>query len=651
MNKKLLLLYILPLILGISSPAPVNAQINISKLFNDHMVIQHDVVVPVWGWGRAGEKIDVIFNEKRFSAITDQDGKWMVKLSPTPVGGPFKMTVISENEKLSIKDIMVGDVWVCSGQSNMEWMVAHSSNAKKEIANATDKKIRHFKIPHSQEVEPSETLSGGEWQLNDPKNTGTFTAVGYFFARELRKEVDRPIGLLNASWGGSAIEPWMSWEALDYKNQKAAKMYIEKERQAQITEAKSRIIKKFGSIQQEDQGLLADGSAPFAHPSLNTDDWKETALPGLWRDIDLREFDGVIWYRKTINLSEEQVQRDATLHLGPIDDEDITWINGQKIGATKNALSTNRKYSVSKGILKEGKNNITLRITDHGYKGGMYGSPDQLFLKVGSEEIPLDGTWNYKPTLMTLFAPVHNHIAMGLYNKMIHPLLDFPIKGVIWYQGETNASPERALKYEHYFSTMIKDWRSQWNSGQFPFLFVQLANFQSPKDQPSNDGWAMLREAQSKTLKVPNTGQAVIIDIGEADDIHPRNKQDVGERLSLIALHKAYGKKDIIFSGPVYQSMEISENKIILSFDHIAEGLKSKDRYGYLKSFAIAGADQKFVWAKAEIVDNKVIVWNADIPNPVAVRYAWEINPQDANLYNSEDLPTSPFRTDNWDLK
>jgi len=459
-----------------------------------------------------------------------------------------------------------------------------------------------------------------------------------------------PIGLLNSSWGGSRVEPWMSAEALGYDDAQSAGEINEKRQKEQLDKQQKMLKELLGELPFEDEGLV-DGEAIWATVNYEDASWKTMDLPNLWEGQGLEGVDGIVWYRKSIQLSPQEARKGIMLHLGKIDDSDITWMNGQQIGKTEQKYNVNRVYEVPSSILKAGENIITVRVEDTGGGGGLYGDDNgEMSYLVDEKKTGLSGSWKYKigkVELASMSAGRTNHTPMLLYNKMIHPILDFPIKGVIWYQGESNASPSEAFEYRDLFSDMIVDWRKRWNAkGDFPFLFVQLANFMAPSKQPTESGWATLRESQSATLKLPNTAQAVIIDIGEADDIHPRNKHDVGYRLSLGARKFTYGEADLVHSGPTYKKMKRKGKKIVLQFDQAGKGLVAKD--GELKEFAIAGADQKFVWAKAKIKKDKIVVWSETIKKPVAVRYAWANNPDGANLYNQEGLPASPFRTDKW---
>ncbi len=621
------------------------AQIELAGIFTNNMVLQRDVEIPVWGWSTKGKIITLIFKNNTYQAKADKTGKWQIKLPPTPAGGTYQMTVTDGASEKTLNNILFGDVWVCSGQSNMEWTVDNSMFAQNEMMNAKDQQIRHFKVARNTSIVPTEKLEGSSWEVTSPETVGKFTAVGYQFAKSIRQHHDVPIGLLNTSWGGSRIEPWMSAESLGYENfpktAKAAQKKSDKVAKAKMAAFEA----KFGKLPKQDAGLV-NGNALWAVPELDDSQWKNINAPSLWENQGLEGVDGIVWFRKTIELSADDIEKDIMLHLSKIDDNDKTYFNGQLIGET-NQYSRERIYQVPKSLLKAGANVIAVRVEDTGGGGGFYGDSEEMYAQTNQQKISLAGTWKYKLGVIKLNTGVaSNQEPVIIYNKMIYPILNFPIKGVIWYQGESNAGAEDAFVYRDLFATMIQDWRKRWGVGDFPFLYVQLANYMAVKSQPSASNWAMLRESQMKTLVLPNTAQAVIIDIGDANDIHPRNKHDVGYRLALGARKLAYGEQNLVHNGPVYQSMKIEGNKIRLQFEAVGGTLSVKG--SDLKEFAIAGDDKKFVWANAKIEGNEIIVWSDEVKNPVAVRYAWADNPHQANLYNQQGLPATPFRTDDW---
>lgn len=619
-------------------------QLELNTLFADHMVFQRNQPIRVWGKAAPKQQVAIKWNGADYATAADTDGNWRVEMPALTEGGPYSMEIQAASKKLVIKDILIGDVWVCSGQSNMEWSIANSNNAAAEIAGASDPLIRHCYVPHTVAEKPAASLEKATWNITSPETAGKFTAVGYYFARELRKNVNVPIGLLHSSWGGSRIEPWMSAESLKHKDTESAVAAVK----AESKRLRDAIMSKYPNLTDKDQGM--NGSDPiWAAADLDDKNWESIPVPGLWENAGFKHFDGICWYRTTFTLSEAEAKLGIELGLGKIDDSDISWVNGKEVGSMEQSYSEERVYQVPAEVLKAGVNTIAIRVEDTGGGGGIWGDPESVYLKVGGQKKSLAPAWKFRPGALKVSLEFinPNQTPTLLYNKMIHPILNFPIKGVLWYQGESNANNrEDALEYSKLFADMITNWRALWNVGDFPFLYVQLANFMAPQDKPVESNWAVLRESQSNALKLKNTGQAVIIDIGDADDIHPRNKQDVGLRLSLAARKIAYGQ-DLVYSGPVYKSQKVDSKAIIVEFDHVGDGLKCVDKYGYLKGFIIAGKDKQFVWAKAEIVEkNQVKVWSDDVKAPMYVRYGWADNPDDANLYNSADLPTCPFRTD-----
>lgn len=483
------------------------ADVQLPALFSDNMVLQRNKPIPIWGWATAGETVTAKLDTHQVVTTADATGTWHMHLPPLKAGGPHQLTIRGNNTIL-FKNVMMGDVWVCSGQSNMGWTVRRSNNAEKEIATAQYPNIRLFTVKRVTAQIPQKDVTG-TWQVCNAQSIPNFSAVAYFFGRQLHKSLDVPIGLINTSWGGTPVEAWTSLPALQATSDYAP--------------LAQRWTKRIAAY-------------PKAHAKFQMD------------------------------FKSWQVASDSLKALG-------------------------------KSVPRRPR-------APHG--------------------------------------PNHPHRPAVLYNGMIAPLTPLAIQGAIWYQGESNAG--RAYQYRTLFSTMINDWRTQWGQGAFPFLFVQLANFRQTKDQPGESTWAELREAQNMALSLPNTGVAITIDIGEADDIHPRNKQDVGLRLAKVAEAQVYGKQKP-YSGPMYKSMQIDNDKIRIVFDHTHGGLKKKGKK--LTGFAIAGADKKFVWADAKIEGNSVVLSSREVIKPVAARYAWADNPI-CNLYNGAHLPASPFRTDTW---
>jgi len=602
------------------------------------MVLQRDKEIRIWGWASKGETVTLSFNGQSLKSKADNEGNWSVLLKPMKYGGPYELKVAGKNV-IQLRNILIGDVWICSGQSNMEWIIKNTNNAKKEIAESNYPQIRLFTVQKAMSFKPEKDVEG-EWQECNPETVGDFSAVAYFFGRKLHKDLNIPIGLINTSWGGTYVQAWISWDSMSKKPefQKVDFKDLEK------SMAERRVKQdQYQQALKNDKGMVEK----WYEPSSSVSGWKKIQLPKLWEATEIGNADGIVWFKKEFDLPENFVGKKVLLSLGPIDDIDETWVNGKLVGTTS-VWNVDRLYTLEAGVLKKGKNTMIIKVNDTGGGGGLYGKDEQLFLEAEESKIPLAGEWFYKTAAVTtdfgIIDAGPNSFPSQLYNAMIAPLIHYAIKGAIWYQGEANTWD--AYNYRRLFPEMINDWRSKWGY-QFPFFWVQLANYMKSVATPSSSEWAELREAQSMTLSLAQTGQAVAIDIGEADDIHPRNKQDVGLRLALAAEKIAYGK-DIVYAGPRFQSMKKEGNRLILNFTNTGGGLIAKDKYGYLKNFAIAGADRKFTWAKAWIDGDKVIVFNENISDPVAVRYAWADNPDDANLYNKEGLPASPFRTDHW---
>jgi sialate O-acetylesterase len=627
------------------------AKVHLPALVGDHMVLQRNTVLTIWGWADVGEKVTVSFLDQKKQTKVDASGKWLVKLNPVPAGGPYSLTVAGSNT-IVLNDVLVGDVWLCGGQSNMGWKLSWGvNNYEQEIRNASYPQIRLFKVKEvlSYTLKNNIQTERG-WELCSPATVGNFSAVAYFFGRELYQLFQIPIGLISSNWGGTPAEAWMSAEAL--KTVPAYKPALDELgslNRAQLQQRFERRLQYWIAKQKEgDNGF---GATPWYDANFDIKEWKKMPLPGLWEYSVLPDYNGPVWLRKEILVAPEQAGKDATLLLGHPDDMDSTWFNGVLIGGSQGKAL--REYIVPGHVIKAGENSITMRIVDYGGDGGVAGNKSELLLRIGNDRTPLHGDWLYRAGSNGPYTagwppspPDENASELTvLYNSMIAPITNYGLKGVIFYQGEANV--DHAEDYLPLFTTLIKDWRTKWHQ-ELPFIFAQLSTYLSPPEQPEESKWAALREAQLKTLAVPRTAMAVTIDIG-SKDVHPRNKQDVGKRLALAARNVAYNE-DLVYSGPIYKSMKTEGKKVQLTFANTGSGLMVKDKYGYVNGFAIAGTDKKFVWAKAVLDGNTVVVWSDEIKNPVAVRYGWAANPDDVNLYNKEGLPASPFRTDDWDV-
>ncbi|OMP31649.1 sialate O-acetylesterase [Mangrovimonas sp. DI 80] len=634
--------FVLPFILLLSIFG--YAKVEMPLLFADDMVLQRNKPIPVWGWADANEKIEVSFNGQKVKTKADKDGKWSLELKSEKAGGPFTMTIKGKNT-IQIKNILVGEVWICSGQSNMEFAVSGVTYAEQEMNDADYPQIRQFLVAQDMSAQPKSHLKQGNWTVSNRDNVGDFTAVGFFFAKKLYKELNVPIGLINTTWGGTCVETWTSKEGLSKIDEfgKYISNLPDLDLEGVIKEQKAVIAKKIESIQGKI--LNEEELGKVTTLEFNDSTWPTMMLPDAWENQQLPNMDGIVWFRKTFEVPAHLAGKPFILNLAKVDDVDVTYVNGVEVGSNSQ-YDVSRKYSVDKGVLKEGTNVVAVKVTDYVGGGGIYGDPADLKVTVGDTDIALAGGWKFNVIDVRYeFSP--NNYPSLLYNAMLNPLMPYSFQGVIWYQGEANV--HRAEQYKTSFPLMINDWRQHWGQGEFPFYFVQLSSFNEFNGN-SNSGsrWAELREAQSYTAQtVPNTAMCVTTDIGNAKDIHPTNKQDVGKRLSAIALRNVYGK-NIVCESPIYKSMQVEGNQVTVTFEHTGSGLMTPDRYGYVKGFEVAGQDQKFYYAKAFIKDNKVIVYCDNVTNPVAIRYGWADDAGDCNLYNEEGFPASPFRSDTW---
>jgi sialate O-acetylesterase len=623
------------------------ANITLPHIFGDNMVLQREKPIAIWGWAAPGENISVQFNKQTKTTIAGKDGKWMLKLDPEKAGGPFTLTATGTN-KIVYNNVLVGEVWICSGQSNMEMPIegwGKINNYEQEIANANYPQIRHIKIPNKVAGTPKEDIESGKWESATPQTAGLFTAAGYFFARELYNQLKVPIGLINTSWGGTMVETWTSREAFQ-ESPEFKDMIAHMPSMNLDSFAKARSEAMIKEIEGTQGAMVTkEVASHWSEADVNISEWKEMNLPGLWEEKALPGMDGVVWFRKLFNVRPEDAGKEASLELSMIDDNDITWVNGIKVGST-NAYNVKRKYTIRAGVLKAGINSIAIRVEDTGGGGGVYGKASDMKISFGNLQQSLAGNWSYRVESLLLNSGLGpNDYPTLLYNAMINPLIPYAMRGVLWYQGEANAG--RAYQYRKAFPLMINDWRKRWGTN-FPFYFVQLASFNAGNGNSKNGStWAELREAQTQTLSLPNTGMAVTTDIGNSTDIHPKNKQDVGKRLAAIALRNVYGK-NIVSGGPVFQSMKISGNQAILTFTNTGSGLVAKGNDGKLLGFEIAGEDKVFHPAVAVASGNMVVVTSTSVPHPIAVRYGWTDDAGSDNLFNKEGFPAGPFRTDAW---
>lgn len=626
------------LLLVLSFSSPTQAEVKLPRLVSNGMVLQRDVPLKIWGWADPSEKVKVEFLGKAYQTKADKKGNWSLELSATQAGGPYRMEV----NKIELTDILVGDVWLSSGQSNMELPVRRVMDLyAEEIKQVNNDQIRLFRSSTRKDEKMAQAdYPNGAWLPATQQHIGEFSAVSWFFANDLYQKYKVPIGIISTAIGGSPAESWLSNEKVEkYLDEwKKDKAHSDSIRAKMKVEEPEKLAYNWSvEVNKNDSG-----TGKWSKADVDVSDWPQISLPGYWSDKGVELHNGSIWFYKEFELADSLVAKDAILRLGRIIDADSAFINGVFVGNITYQYPP-RIYTVPKGVLKPGKNKLMVRVFSQGWRGGFV-EEKPYELRVGSQIIDLTGEWNYHVGAVLnppKGPPGLSFMPGGLFNSLVSPALNYGIKGVIWFQGESNTG--RGNEYEQLFKTMIQDWRTHFNQPKLPFLFAQLANLGLPQKQPVESGWAEVRDAQRRTLELPNTGMAVTFDIGEWNDIHPLNKKEVARRLFLEAERVAYGDASVVSSGPLYESMEVADGSIILQFKSVGAGLFANS---FLKGFQIAGEDGRFVWANAVVLSkNTVKVWSGMVPNPTAVRYAWEDNPAGANLKNKEGLPASPFTT------
>ncbi|NND05300.1 MAG: 9-O-acetylesterase [Saprospiraceae bacterium] len=640
-------LYFCTLLLMPSGVNGLLAQVQLPRLFGDHMVLQRDEPIPIWGKASIGEEINIRFDGKQYQSLADEHGKWQTTLDAHPAGGPYDICISGQDTTI-LNDALIGDVWVCSGQSNMQWQVRQTSFTESDSNFISRNHLRFLTVQIDTDYLPRDEIKGGQWEILSTENLNKFSAVAYHFGSHLERALSVPIGLISSNLGATTIETWMSNEALLQFEQFAPDI------EPIVASGRNfaKVRNQFDQIKEDWEMayyLRGPGIEGDWHlPTTDLKSWKKIKAPSLLEAQGLYNFDGAVWYRKSFDLPDDFKKDTLMVSLGQIDDYDITWVNGTMVGETY-GRHNHRTYSVARSLLRKNNNVLVIRAFDLGGIGGFstnaFWAPPMVHgtwlmksgYSINSNTFPVPQTVNVSP-----------FSSPGvLFNANIAPLTQLAVKGVIWYQGEGNVM--RAAEYRDLFPELIHDWRNKWNRPGLPFLFVQLANYYPENESPSDSEWAELREAQALALEVDHTGMAVTIDIGEAQDIHPKNKREVGVRLAKSALGVVYGK-DNEYVGPTYKSMRVENNKVVVIFDHVGSGLVTRDKYGYIRGFALAGKDQQFFWAKAELSGNEVVVTSKHVDLPVAVRYAWSNNPGAIDLYNKEGLPVVPFRTDSWPL-
>jgi sialate O-acetylesterase len=636
-------------------------ELELPSVFSDHMVLQRGKPVPFFGTAGPGERIRVTIGSRFVETTAKPDGSWSAQFRPLEAGGPYRVTV-QGRRTLTFEDVLVGEVWLASGQSNMEWAQVECDDF--EVAREeTDARVRMFTVDKVSSESPGRDARG-RWIVSHPDTIHAFSGVANAFAKVIQRELGVPVGIVHASWGGTPAESWTRRSALraDPVLAPIVEQYLDglngfDERKAEYDRAIATWNSKVVRVDPGNRGVL-EGFADF---HFDDSRWKQVKLPNLLEVTEEGEMDGAVWYRRVVHLPDDWYGQPLTVHLGPIDDFDSAYFNGHKVGRTDGRTrwwyAVPRRYRIAPGLTRRGPNVLAVRVFDQTGRGGFTGSPLQMRLQRQDgqgEPIPLAGDWSSKVEIRFAppsdellrsqprppFGPGHAWAPGGLYNGMIAPLVPYAIRGVLWYQGESNVS--RAEEYRTLFPTLIRDWRAAWRDSELPFLFVQLANFMERVPQPGESEWAMLREAQSTALSLPHTGMAVALDIGEANDIHPRNKREVGRRLALHALAEAYDRP-VAANGPTFQEAKVERETVRIRFRHAA-GLRTRDG-GPPSGFAVAGPDRRFVWADARLEGETVILTAPQGGEARYVRYAWANNP-DVNLVNGAGLPAAPFRTD-----
>jgi len=611
-----------------------SAEIRLPNFFSDHMVLQQKESISIFGYAKPSQSVEVSFNKEILKAIARTDGKWSVNFMPMTAGGPFEMIIKGENVVI-LKDIYIGEVWFCSGQSNMGWTIEKSENGLEELGNANYEEIKLLNVRRSMSSHLKKNIDAkNTWKTCTPENAKGFSAVAYYFGRALYQKYGVPIGLIHSSWGGSSIEAWMNSESLkDYPEKQKILQNIKSIDLNQIAEdykIDEREYHKF--LDDSDMGTKENWQL------LSTDysNWNAFKLPTTWSKAELKQRYGIVWVTIVIELTLEEIKNDLTLSLGRIDNEDITYFNGVQIGGLKKN-DVLRNYPVPKELLKVGGNRITIRVKNPLDIGGFRGSPFDLFLETEMQKISLAKLWKYKVATPNVKEPpqrIHpKNLPSSLYNAMLNPFFKYHIKGVIWYQGESNMS--RAEEYVKLFPKMIIDWREQWKK-DIPFLFVQLPNLAN-----KNNRLPKFREAQKSALRLKNTGMVTSIDIGDDFNIHPKNKKDIGKRLAIVANDLVYGK-NLNEYKPIIKEISKDSNAIILVFK---DKLNIKGDIEDILGFEISEDGKNYKSARARQIDATTIQIN--YPNLNAAKnlqYLWKDAPEKVMIYSKHDFPLAPFQ-------
>lgn len=630
------------LLLFITSLGTSFAQIKLPKLISDNVILQRDAELKLWGWAANNEEVVLNFRGEDYKTTANKDGRWEIKLPAQKAGGPYKMKFTASNS-VKVDNVLFGDVYLCSGQSNMELPMGRIADTySEEIKNANNSEIRQFLVPDEFEFTGErEDFSSGSWKELNEENILDFSGVAYFFAKEIYEKEEVPIGLINSALGGSPVSAWMDKDALK-EFPEFYEEHLKWTDQAFIdsvsTTEQQAINNWYAELDEKDPGLAQE----WFKPGVDKSSWEQVEIPGYISEEDRKDSAGVAWFSKKVNISKLPDAEKVKLHLGRLIDMDYAYVNGKQVGHTTYQYPP-RKYEFNTELLNKGENEIVVRLVNNGgVTGFVEDKPYQLILD--KDTLDITGTWRFKQAATMTNTPGQTFIRWkpgGLYNAMIAPLEDFELKGVLWYQGESDTDDPKL--YAETFPKMIKSWRENFEDPELSFLFVQLPNFMQETTEPQESSWAEMREVQRNTnLKVPHTGMAVTIDLGEWNDIHPLNKKDVGNRLALEARKLIYDE-DIISSGPAPSDWKIQDEAVVINFENLKEGWKFKNG-NEPTGFTISEDGETFYKAEVAILDDNTLkIYNNKIKNPGLVRYAWANNPGNANLYNQKDLPAVPF--------
>lgn len=630
------------LLLKFGCIARLMAELTLPSFFSDGMVLQRDQRISLWGWDSKADVVKVTINGQTYSSEV-REGLWRCDIPSFETDSSFSIS-IEGSEKRLIQDVVLGDVFLASGQSNMElplWRVTERYSTV--INDSENPDIRFFRVPANYSFQgPLQQLTGGSWKKSNPNNSPHFSALAYFFAHEINRIHDVPVGIVDTSVGGSPIEAWMDEVSLEHYPEALEKLrHFQDPKVVDVQLLKNaKVYKEWDqAIASQDKGI--NGDTKWYETELDTSSWDSIRIPGPWKTTNLEAMTGVIWFRRTVYIPEETKWSDAKLYLGAIEDADTVFVNGVQVGRTTYQYPP-RIYKIPESVLKHGENIIVIRAESH--QGlGQFIKDKPYRLNVGSTIFPLEGKWKYK---VGCNIPPRGDIVFprwqptGLYHAMLAPLRDLSIKGVLWYQGESNVSNPQgyAVKME----TMLGLWRKQFNNSKLPFFYVQLANFLESSDEPIESNWAYLREEQRKAQRIPHTHMTVAIDLGEWNDIHPLNKKDIALRMVRGASNLIYNQK-VVDTGPQVEKAEFIDGNVVISFK-TSQVIPLAKCGGSINELSIAGADKQFIRAEGALVDSKLVIESKFFPiRPKWVRYGWANNPEKVNLYNSEGLPASPF--------